>query len=230
MKTITTIALGLAVSASPTLAGCMGGTELEPATSANQVQGMDDAATAVAAGVRITAQGDAWHGLENVTDHVTPLRVSITNNSGRALRIRYRDFVLRGSGGDSYAALPLTAIEGEIEAPTRVDEPAFAERSFYVAPHYAAAYPSMRAYTQPFAYDAPYYDEYNTYLRDIDLPTVEMVESGLPEGVIDDGGEVSGFLYFQQVPGKTKQVSFTAHLHTPEGDEIGALTIPFNTD
>jgi putative addiction module killer protein len=35
-----------------------------------------------------------------------------------------------------------------------------------------------------------------------DLPSEEMISEALPEGVIEGGGRVSGFLYFQRVAGR----------------------------
>ncbi len=60
------------------------------------------------------------------------------------------------------------------------------------------------------------------------LPSREMMERALPEGVVDSGGRVSGFLYFQHVDRREAQVSLEMKLvDAKTGESLGHLTIPF---
>ena len=216
-------------------AGCSApGTQLDPAPSATTV-GAETAVDRVG-GVRMTAETGAWTGLARVQSVVTPIRVTITNGSQEPLRLRYNEFALVSPTGQRYAALPPYGVEGDVADPTLVDAygpvtPAFTYDRFRVAPYYASVYPTLTPYSSPFYYDRPYYDRYYTVYRDIELPTREMVEQVLPEGVIDPGGRVSGFLYFERVDPDAPRVRFRADLTDADtGNSFGEISIPFTVE
>lgn len=152
------------------------------------------------------------------------------------LRLRYNEFALVSPTGRRYAALPPYGVEGDVADPTLVDAydpvtPAFTYDRFRVAPYYASVYPTLTPYNDPFYYDRPYYDRYYTVYRDIELPTQEMVEQVLPEGVIDPGGSVSGFLYFERVDPEAPRVRFRADLaNARTGETFGEVSIPFTVE
>jgi hypothetical protein len=212
-------------------------TQLDPAPAANQAAGMTDAAVNVVDGVRVVAQSQAWPGMSEVKSEVTPLRVVMENNSSMPVRIRYDEFALVGPQGMRYAALPPYGVEGTVTEPvlaegyTPVTSPAFTYNNFYVAPYYASAYPTMTPYADPFYYDPVYYDRYYTAWESIALPTEEMIAEVLPEGVLDPGGRVEGFLYFERVDPDTPRVRFRADLvNANTGEEFGEVSIPFTVN
>ena len=226
----TAVAAGLLV----VISGCTTTPELSPAPSANEARGLEEAAVSTVEGVNMVAGADAWPGRPEIREEVTPLRVTIENNSNQPLRIRYSEFALVSSTGKRYAALPPFAIEGDVEEPVvfesdyAVPRPAFSYNRFSVAPFYAGTYPAMQSYPGAFYYDQFYYDRYYTYWREIDLPTEEMLERALPEGVIDPGGQVEGFLYFEKVDVEEPRVRLRADLvNARDGDIFGTITIPF---
>jgi hypothetical protein len=67
-------------------------------------------AQTTAADVTVTAQAEVWRGAD-IEDDVTPLRVTIQNDSDRPVRVRYSDFSLVGTRGDRYAAHDLPTPE-----------------------------------------------------------------------------------------------------------------------
>jgi hypothetical protein len=192
----TAVAAGLLVL----ISGCTTTPELSPAPSANEAQSLEAAAVSTVEGVHIVARADAWTGRPEIKEEVTPLRVTIENNSTQPLRIRYSEFALVSPTGKRYAALPPFAIEGAVEEPVQVESdyavprPAFSYNRFSVAPYYAATFPAMQSYPGSFYYDQLYYDRYYTYWREISLPTEEMLEQALPEGVVDHGGQMEVFI------------------------------------
>lgn len=213
--------------------GCSApGTQLDPAPAAETL-GADTAVDRVD-GVRVTAEADAWAGQTEVELQVTPILVTITNDGTSPVRLRYSEFALVSPTGQRYAALPPYGISGSVEEPFLVDAydpvtaPAFEARGFSVAPHYGSVYPTLSPYARPFSYDPYYYDRYHTVYRDIGLPTREMVAEVLPEGVIDPGGRVSGFLYFERVDPEAPRVWFRADLvDAGTGNAFGEVSIPF---
>ncbi|HSG41470.1 MAG TPA: hypothetical protein VLE27_17645, partial [Thermoanaerobaculia bacterium] len=56
------------------------GANFEPAQGANEV-GVWDAAVTTVNDVRVMANPDSWVGDREVIDHVTPMKVTVTNNS-----------------------------------------------------------------------------------------------------------------------------------------------------
>jgi hypothetical protein len=215
------------------LVGCSApGTSLDPAPAATTV-GPETAVNQVQ-GVRVTAESGAWDGLARVRTEVTPIRVTMQNGSSMPVRIRYSEFALVGPSGERYSALPPYGVEGSVEDPTLVEAydpvttPAFTATGFRVAPYYGSVYPTLTPYTSTFGYDPVYYDRYATVYRDIELPTEEMVEDVLPEGVLDPGGRISGFLYFEKVSASAPRVRFRGDLvSATSGEVFGEVSIPF---
>lgn len=212
-------------------------TQLDPAPAANEAAGMMDAAVNTVDGVRVVAQSQAWPGMAEVKREVTPLRVVMENNGSMPVRIRYDDFSLVGPQGERYAALPPYGVEGSVQEPTLVEgydpvtAPTFQYTNFYVAPYYASAYPTLTPYADPFYYDPVYYDRYYTAWESIALPTEEMVAEVLPEGVLEPGGRVEGFLYFEHVDPEAPRVRFRADLTNADtGEVFGEISIPFTVN
>ena len=58
-----------------------------------------------------------------------------------------------------------------------------------------------------------------------------MQEWALPEGVIQPGQNVSGYVYFQPVPGNVDRVTLDLELiDARSGDRFAIAKIPFETD
>jgi hypothetical protein len=83
---------------------------------------------------------------------------------------------------------------------------------FYYPPDYGA-------YVYPWGY--PYYP------RD---PTEDILRAGLPEGVLEPNGHVSGFVYFQNAGSRAHDLSLTWIAHTPAGEKVGELSIAFKVE
>ena len=229
------VAAALLTVAGLAMTGCTTGTQLRPAADANRVPGLDTAASDEMQNVSIVVDSQAWSGDPDVTTHVSPLRVDIQNDSDQPLRIRYNDFALVNElNGTRYAALPPYQIEGSVsERVTAVydrpiDRIGFGHTNFHVSPYYTGIYPTIAYWRRPFHYDPFYYDHYFDYWAQIPLPTEEMLRNVLPEGVIDPGGSLSGFLYFERVPEDVESVQFRFELTSADnGERFGMITIPF---
>jgi hypothetical protein len=177
----------------------------------------------------MVAQSIPWPGPNPIEQQVTPIRVSIENNNERPLRVRFSEFSLISPGNELYSALPLYRIEGTVsEYLAPVGRPGFRYHGFHVAPHMARAYPTIPPYTGRFSYDPMYQHYSNTYWRDVQLPTSEMWASALPEGVLDSGGDLSGWIYFEKVDEDMEGFTFRADLVDADSGRIfGEIRIPF---
>lgn len=214
---------------SVSLGGCATTPELVPAPDAQPAPpGPGKGAIAEVSGVRVIARSDAWAGFPPDLDKVTPILVTIENDGKVPLRIRYNEFSLVApSTGKRYAAIPPFNIRGiEVEPITSLGY-----SGFWVAPYYAPYYPRLRPYYGVFPFDSYYYDQYYPAWVDIQLPTGDMIQKALPEGVLDPGGRITGYLYFQNVDRDARMVEFTQELvDADNGERFGEVRIPFEVD
>lgn len=219
------------------LAACAGQPSLEPAPDAERVSPGGTIARAADAGVTVTVDPDAWRGNVNIESAVTPMHVRTENRSGHKLRVRYEDFSLV-SGADRYVALPPYDIRATVAGrgtPRHyppVGSLAYRYNGFYVSPFYHDFYPDLDVWHgHAFLLD-PYYDHYYPYWQRmrIELPTAEMLRYALPEGVLEDGGAVAGFLYFERIDSQAGEprVAFEVNVVDIVSDEtLTTLEVPF---
>jgi hypothetical protein len=217
------------------LAGCIPEPQLRPPPDARSPAGEPSAVVADAAGVKLVADGAAWKGNPgNLERRLTPVEVRVENNSGRTLSIEYRLFDLVGASRFHYAALsPLLMKEANEAGPTCVA--GYVPRPYWSVgatwgPRRGWRYPQRAWWPNPY-YD-PFYDPFygpRTYVRcEEPLPTQDMMDRALPEGTLETGGTVSGFLYFQGVGDRERQVILQAQLvDAKTGEPFGELSIPF---
>jgi len=213
------------------LAGCSTNAYLEPASTARLAPHQEDAAVAEVAGVRILANGDAWKANPADLGGVfTPVKVDISNQSGEPVDIRYEDFELTASGFTS-RALPPYKISGSVDTPLYTGVPvvpAFAYRRFFLAPPYARFYDwDFDPWTGAFAFDFGYNRTYYPMWQE-SLPTRDMRAEAIPEGVLNPGGRLSGFVYFQKIDKKAGPVSLTFDVvNADTGKTLGKVELPF---
>jgi hypothetical protein len=205
--------------------GCAQHVALMPSPDAESRMVSENEAAASAEGVEVSANGNAWPGKEDIWAVVTPVKVTIRNGSGVPLRINYRSFRLVDAAGNRYAALPPFAIDESI-AEAKPYHPA---RGYYAAPFYPPLYPHFSPFWgDPFFYDPLYYNSYYGSWRRVELPTPEMLERALAEGVLEDGTRTEGFLYFERIDADTPRVIFEAEFTDARRDEAFAvMEIPF---
>lgn len=222
------------------LAACADRPALKPAPGAEIVPDGGNAARADVAGVSLVATAGAWDGGVDIAEAVTPLKVTIDNDSGKSLRIRYSDFGLVTETGTRYAALPPYSVRGSVTEPVvagsyrPIYAVGFRYRGFLVAPHYRILYPTLAPHRHRFPYDPFYYSHYYPYwdaarVR-VELPTPEMLRKAVPEGVLEAGGELEGFLYFEEMPERLAGTQINFHLElvdAVDGERFATLHIPF---
>ncbi len=212
-------------------------------------QGSRQVAFAQAAGVTVWAEFQ-WAGdPPNLHEYVTPVLVTIENTSGRPVRLAYQDFTLLGSTGTRYAALPPFGITPGVSErplasnivfadyhpagparppppPPRPVTPRIHHHGFHVAPPYAPFFVGLPLWAGFWAFNAGYHARLASSWP-VRLPTADMLEHALPEGALEDGGRISGHLYFQNVR-REAGVQFTADLHeATSGQDLATLSIPF---
>ncbi|MGM0575369.1 MAG: hypothetical protein ACQEXJ_06535 [Myxococcota bacterium] len=212
------------------LSACASRPELKPAPGAEELaSGPGSGARASAAGVTVEARAGAWSGFPETLDEVTPLLLAVANDGDVPVRVRYAEIGLATQDGVRLAALPPLALDEEQVEP--VESVPYSWSGFYVAPYGAHYYPEHEAWAGGFLVDRVYYDTHYPALRRVDLPTPDMIRRALPEGVVEPGGRVMGFVYFQELPEGAEQATLTMDVvHAATGRTIDTVRIPFVVD
>ncbi|WP_434384539.1 hypothetical protein [Melittangium boletus] len=184
-------------------------------------------------GVRLVARGDAWRGVPSDLGRVlTPVQVRLENHGERPLRIDPADFTLVGGSRFEYAALQgeqirdesLTGVGGSGDAGTQNGVAARPGTAFAWGPWFRGT-----GWYSPM-YD-PFFSPYSSWgmAPPEPLPTRDMLREALPQGTLPPGGSLTGFLYFQGVGERERQVTLRARLvDARTGEAFGTLEIPFD--
>jgi hypothetical protein len=205
-------------------AGCLSATTLQPLPSAPTTR--SGAVTTEGQGVRLMADGDAWRGTPSDLERlVTPVQVRLENQSGRPLRIQYQYFVLVGDSRFQYAALSPFELRGE----------GLAVGGSGFTPGYGSLFLGLEVGHAWGPWNWGWYDPFQDpyvggYWRPPEpLPTRDMLRRALPEGTLENGGTLTGFLYFQDVSERESRVTLQARLvDATTGEQFGTLGIPFD--
>ncbi|WP_242342087.1 hypothetical protein [Anaeromyxobacter terrae] len=219
MQPIRRMALALVLAAT----ACVHQRQLVPGSSAQTVPGHPRRAEETVEGVHVIVDSDAWRA-GMVRDVLSPVRVTIENGSPRPLRIAYGEFTLGGANGFRLAALPPYQVAAR--NPMVVD-PGFGGVGFWYAPWAGRYYRRAPLWLHgEFPLDAAYYDRFYGGWPAA-LPDEEVLRQALPEGVLDPGGHISGFLYFPDQPRGTALTFFAALVDAATGQSFGTVAIPF---
>jgi hypothetical protein len=146
--------------------------------------------------VKLTVEADRWSARPANLTQVIPLLVTLENNGTAPLRVRYDAFALRTPSGQWLPALPPFDIQGA-ETVQVAERYPFAADGFFVSPYLWSRYPYFTRFDGPFYYDPFYYNSFYPVFKRVMLPTSDMVQMVLPEGVLQPGGRIAGFLYFE---------------------------------
>lgn len=194
---------------------------LRPAPSQEGIPHEAGSAVATAAGIRLVVRTGGWNGNPpGLEQAVIALNVAIENHGTHPLRVRYPELKLRGPALDYQPLPPALLVGNEVTVrskPLLVPRGSF--DGFHIAPYRCCAALGNTPWTLPWENDPGFYKrQYAKWT--VSLPTVDMIERALPEGVLDPGGRISGFLYFQHLHREAQ----TAHLTFDLIDARSALS------
>jgi len=207
------------------LLACAHAPQLVPAPGAPRDPTFPEAAAAAVAGVEVSVGGKRWSGqpaeLESL---VTPLYVRVRNGSSVPVRIQFRDFTLISQSGLQTPAIPPFQIQRPGTDVVAL-APAFTADRFLLYERYRMFYPAFSYWDGPWDFDPVFYDQYYATWKPA-LPTRDMLQQALPEGVLQPGGSAAGFLYFNHLQEKGP-VTFTAEIVAADNREpLGRVRIP----
>jgi hypothetical protein len=207
------------------LLACAHAPQLVPAPGAPRDPNLPEAAAGAVAGVEVSVGGKRWSGQPaDLESLVTPLYVRVRNGSSVPVRIRYRDFTLTSQSGLQTPAIPPFQIQRPGTDVVAL-APAFTADRFLLYERYRMFYPAFPYWDGPWDFDPAFYDQYYATWKPA-LPTRDMLQQALPEGVLQPGGSAAGFLYFNHLQEKGPVV-FTAEIVAADTREpLGTVRIP----
>ena len=182
--------------------------------------------------MRMVASAQIWNGdPPDLAEYVLPLWVEIENHSGKALWLRYSGLRLENPSDTRVTlhAVPPFRIKGNTIVPIAAVRPEFHAQGFHVAPLLGPSYIGMDdPWEGPLLEpDLAYYVDHDADWEE-SLPTSDMLRRAIPEGVVADGGKVSGFVYFQRMKRGSAALTLRSDLvDAMTKQPFGRLEIPF---
>lgn len=216
--------------------GCATGPPLKPNVGAQVMVGKPESAVGRTAGVTVVADADAWRAFPRHIGVAIPMRVRIQNDSGHPLLIRYRDFALQAPTGERLAAVRPMDIRGRtwVTLDYGYPGPYAGGSGFYVGggPAYGPYYGGPWGWGGWGGYGGwggwGGWGYWAPPSVPVELPTQDMLVRAIPEGVLQPGATVDGFIYFETVPKDVESVTFTYQLLDANSREVlGTVQIPF---
>lgn len=209
-------------------------TDLTPKGTIEEEVILEETETITVDNVRITVQSDAWKGDPAILEEVTPLKLSVENNNPQPIKVTYENLKLISKENDVYSALPIYEVEGNLEDARLAEDYEVIVRTdidyneFYIYPMYTRVYTDVPVTDYKFYENPEYYVQFYKAWDETGLPTNEMKIEALPEGILMEGGSLSGFVYFEKVDPELEEVEFRMKLINAETNEVfGSIEIPF---
>ena len=173
-------------------------------------------------GVTVTVQASAWHGTpSDLGRYVTSLYVVIQNDTTSTLAFGYEDVMLFDENRTQYNALTSETVVKILQA---------AYQGTYVYPPFFSFYGSAFI-GSGFFYFSPYYFypfypwwDYPVYYQ---VPLDDIFNQALMPGLINPNAKLQGFIYFQRIPPKIKNVTLEIGYKFEAEPEPNILSFPF---
>ncbi|MCD6680992.1 MAG: hypothetical protein LT102_10120 [Burkholderiaceae bacterium] len=213
-----------ALAALLALGGCAD--TLNPAPMAAEVIGPAKGAIERDHGIVMVARAGVWDGVpRNLEQRLTPMLITLKNEGRVPVRIDYSQMMLVTPKQMVLRALPPLQVDGTV---TQALTPLWRPIGFAYAPYWRPFVGGAPIWTGPFPHDPLYWNRYGPVLREVNLPTLDMLQRAMPEGVLQPGGQVTGFVYFPGVDDDIEQVRLRVDLAAADdGKRHARLMIPF---
>jgi hypothetical protein len=180
-------------------------------------------------GVVMTVRAGGWTAdPPNLSATVLPVHVTLENRGTHPLRVSHQEFRFRGLSLDYLPLPPRKLVGREVEVKT---DPMLVPQTpgpgFHAAPGRIPPLPGFDPWRLPWQDDQYFYSrQYAKWT--VALPTVDMIRLSLPEGVLDPGAQVDGYLYFERLNEAVREPRFVFDLvDARSGLTFGTIQVPF---
>lgn len=168
--------------------------------------------------VEVVARTGAWSGWPaDLSRLTTPIHVRVVNRGATPVRVSHDDVALVAGGVRLPAVLPYE-VRGVVYAPPPAALPSagfspdVADSS--ATPHWALRGSATAAEADPARVGEQFA-----------LPSLDMLDGALPEGVVPPGDEASGFVYFEPLGAGPAELSVRL-IDGRTGQVVGRAVIP----
>jgi len=177
-------------------------------------------AAGVAGDVDIVAGAGAWRGWpSDLSRFVTPIHVSLVNRGAAPVRVSHDDFALVANGRRLSAVLPYE-VRGVVYEPPPATLPSAGFSPGTADPPSAGDW-ALRGSAMAAEADPARVGE------QFALPSPDVLDRALREGVVQPGGRASGFVYFEPLGAHPGPVDLAVRLlDARTGQTIGHVVIP----
>lgn len=191
--------------------GCAGGIARRPAAPT-------EPAVAMAGDVEIAVGGVPWRGWPaDLGRIVTPVHVIVVNRGTAPVRLTLDEFALVGADGRRIAAVLPAEVRGVVYDPPPAAMPS---AGFALGPDKIGDW-AFRGQATPSEVDPGHVGE------QFALPSKDLLERALPEGVVEPGAAASGFVYFERRGRHTGPVELSARLlDARTGEPLARAVVP----
>jgi hypothetical protein len=182
----------------------------------------EEVASATVADVEVVARAGAWRGWpRDLPRFVTPIHVSLVNRGAGPVRVGLDSFALVSSSGPRRDPIAPEEVRGVVFEPPPAALPS---AGFSLGPmgrpwepDWVLGGPMIGAWADPVARTGEQFS----------LPTPDVRNLALREGVLEPGRAASGFVYFERVPGWATPVNVAAQLiDAASGEPLDRVDIP----
>jgi hypothetical protein len=182
------------------------------------------AAVASDAGVQMTLRARAWHGHPaNLRDAVIPVEITLENHGTHPIKVQHSLLLLRAPALDYKPLEPQALVQKTVIVrgdPLAVPQPGRDEWK-----RTGGASGSLATIGTGQSASTNYARDYASWT--VDLPTRDMIDHALPEGVLAPGERISGFLYYEPLPNGIEHVRFAFDLVDAHSSlTLGHLAVP----
>ncbi len=223
------IKLGLALFTLLIIAGCAS-QHLVPISDGGMVNPQLKSVTKTERGVSVTVRASAWHGTpSDLGSYVTPLHITIQNDSASSLSFDYEDIALLDENRTQYNPLPPETVTQILQSGHQrryVFRPyfsfGFGYSSFYYHHFHPFFFNSLfyDPFYDPWYYPAAYYSERFD----------EVFTRAIIPDLIRPNAKVEGFVYFKKIPTEVKYITLEIDYYVQGEPEPHKLSFPFSIE
>lgn len=220
---------GLVLFALLIIAGCTS-RHLVPVRDGGLVNPELKSVTKTEQGMSVTVRASAWRGKpSDLGSYVTPLHITIQNDSASSLSFDYEDIALLDENRTQYNPLPPETVAQILQSGY--------QRRYAFRPFFSFGFGYSSFYSHhfhPFFFNSVFYDPFYDpwyypaayYSERFD----EVFTRALIPGLIRPNARVEGFVYFKKIPTEVKRITLEIGYYVQGEPEPHRLSFPFSIE
>ncbi|MBI2485770.1 MAG: hypothetical protein HYW01_02185 [Deltaproteobacteria bacterium] len=211
------------------IAGCTS-RHLVPVQDGGLINPELKSATKTEQGVTVTVRASAWRGKpSDLGSYVTPLHITIQNNSASGLSFDYEDIALLDENRTQYNPLPPETVAQILQSGH--------QRRYVFRPYFSFGFGYSSFYFQrfhPFFFNSVFYDPFYDpwYYPPAYYPESfdDVYTDAIFPGLVQPKAKLEGFVYFKKIPTEVKRITLEIGYYVQGKPEPHKLSFPFSIE